>query len=299
MTYSIIAYDHESGTYGVAIQSHWFNVGRDSPWLRFGVGAVLTQATTDPSYGWRGLDAMAEGIEPARALQNLLSDDPMADRRQVAMMDADGRISVHTGDACIPAASHVTGRGWAVLGNLLTGPSVIESMAESFPDATGTLAERMVRTLEAAEHAGGDVRGRQSAAIRVAPGVRELAERDEPGVDISIADHREPVVELRRLVEVDRAYRALRRGQRALDASDITEARTQFALASQLRHGVEVDFWRALGIARMGEIDEAARILESVFDARPRFAEVLARLGGLDKVAADLARRLDTRSSGS
>lgn len=299
MTYSIIAYDHESGAYGVAIQSHWFNVGRDSPWLRFGVGAVLTQATTDPSYGWRGLDAMAEGIDPARALQNLLSDDPMPDRRQVAMMDIDGRVSVHTGDACIQHASHVTGPGWAVLGNLLTGPAVIESMAESFPDAVGTLAERMVQTMEAAERAGGDVRGQQSAAIRVAPGARELAERDEPGVDISIADHPEPVVELRRLVEVDRAYRALRRGQRAIDASDITEARAQFALASQLRHGIEVDFWRALGMARMGEVDEAAKILESVLDAGPRFAEVLARMSDIDEVAADLARRLHGSSSGS
>lgn len=299
MTYSIIAYDYESGAYGVAIQSHWFNVARDSPWLRFGVGAVLTQATTDPSYGWRGLDAMAEGIDPARALQNLLSDDPMADRRQVAMMGADGRVSVHTGDACIQHASHVTGRGWAVLGNLLTGPAVIESMAESFPDAVGTLAERMVQTLESAERAGGDVRGQQSAAIRVAPGVRELAERDEPGVDISIADHPDPVAELRRLVEVDRAYRALRRGQRALDASDTTEARAQFALASQLRHGVEVDFWRALGMARMGETEKAVAILGQVLEANPRFAEVLVRLSDMDEAAADLARRLDSWSSGS
>lgn len=293
MTYSIIAYDHESGAYGVAIQSHWFNVGRDSPWVRLGVGAVLTQATTDPSYGWRGLDAMAEGIEPAQALQTLLSDDPLAERRQVAMMGTDGRVSVHTGDVCIPHASHVTGRGWAVLGNLLVGPAVIESMAESFPDAVGTLAERMVEALEAAERAGGDVRGRQSAAIRVAPGIGELAEGDEPGVDISIADHPDPVAELRRLVEVDRAYRALRRGQRALDSSDIAEARAQFALASQLRHGVEVDFWRALGTARMGEMDEAVRILKSVFDTRPPFAELLARLGDVDEVAADLGRRLD------
>lgn len=293
MTYSIIAYDHESGAYGVAIQSHWFNVGRDSPWVRLGVGAVLTQATTDPSYGWRGLDAIAEGIEPAEALQTLLSDDPLAERRQVAMMDTDGRVSVHTGDMCIPHASHVTGRGWAVLGNLLVGPAVIESMAESFPYAVGTLAERMVEALEAAERAGGDVRGQQSAAIRVAPGTDELAEGDEPGVDISIADHPNPVAELRRLVEVDRAYRALRRGQRALDSSDIAEARAQFALASQLRHGVEVDFWRALGTARMGEMDEAVRILKSVFDTGPPFAELLARLADVDEVAADLGRRLD------
>lgn len=292
MTYSIIAFDAESGAYGVAIQSHWFNVGRDSPWVRLGVGAVVTQARTDPSYGWQGLDGMATGREAASVLEDLLGGDANAEQRQVGMLDVRGNIAAHTGEACIAHASHVVGDGWAVLGNLLAGPAVVHAMADVFSQAEGTLAERMVATLDAAEQAGGDLRGCQSAAIRVAPGPQELAKGDEPGVDLSIADHEDPIGELRRLVEVDRSYRALRRGQRALDRGDFDESRKQLDLASQLRHGAEVDFWRALGIARMGDSTEAVAILTSVIDTRPRFGEVLVRVAERDDVVADLVRKL-------
>lgn len=293
MTYSIIAVDAESGAFGVAIQSHWFNVGRDSPWIRFGIGAVLTQASTDPSYGWRGLDEMASGEEPERALATLLSEDPKADFRQIAMMDADGRVAIHTGAACLPHAGHFRGEGWAVLGNLLTGPEVLEEMARVFPDAEGTLAERMVEAFEAAEAAGGDLRGRQSAALRISPGSDELESGYEPGIDISIADAPDPVHELRRLVEVDRAYRALRRGQRAVEEGRQAMARHQFELASGLRHGVEVDFWSALGLAQIGETAAAIVILRRVIDQKPPFAEVLRRLGARDPIAEALLVELN------
>lgn len=293
MTYSIIAADAESGAYGVAIQSHWFNVGRDSPWARFGVGAVVTQALTDPSYGWRGLDVMAAGVDPERALRVLLDNDPMAAHRQVAMIDERGHVAVHTGGSCIPHASHLIGEGWAALGNMVTGPEVIDAMAATFPGAEGTLAEKMVAALAAAEEAGGDVRGCQSAALRVVPGAEDLQHGDEAGVDISVADHVDPVGELSRLVEVDRAYRALRRGQTAVEEGRPEAARNQFELASRLRHGVEVDFWRAIGLARLGDVDVAVRILQQVVNEKPSFGEVLARIGASDDLVADLSRRLN------
>lgn len=277
MTYSIVAYDQHSGAYGVAVQSHWFNVGRSTAWVRFGAGVVATQALTDPSYGPRGLDIMAAGVDGPTALRVLLEADPNRDRRQVAILDHTGRVGVHTGRRCVPEAAHHRGKGWSVQGNLLTGTAVVAAMAQTFPDATGTLAQRMVATLAAAQSAGGDLRGVQSAAIRVIPGRDEAATGHEAGVDILIADHPDPIGELKRLVEVDRSYRALRRGGTALESGDETEARRQYALASELRHGPEVDFWMALGYFRMGEVARARRMLAEVFERQPSFEEVLQR----------------------
>ena len=288
MTYSVIAYDPESGAYGVAVQSHWFNVGRIAPWVRFGVGAVVTQALTDPSYGWRGLDAMSDGVPAGDALERLLADDSERDRRQVAFVDSDGRVAVHTGSRCIAHASHVVGEGWAVLGNLLASERVVEAMAEVFPRSKGTLAERMVSTLEVAQENGGDLRGVQSAAIRVAPGQEELEEGFEAGIDFSVPDHPDPIAELRRLVTVDRSYRALRRAQTALSEGKEALALHHLSLAERLPHGVELDFWRALALFELGKAEAAAQTMAAVLDEAPQFEEVLRRLAAVDATAREL-----------
>jgi len=288
VTYSVIAYDPESGAYGVAVQSHWFNVGRTAPWVRFGVGAVVTQALTDPSYGWRGLDAMSDGVPAGDALERLLADDSERDRRQVAFVDSDGRVAVHTGSRCIAHASHVVGEGWAVLGNLLASERVVEAMAEVFPRSKGTLAERMVSTLEVAQENGGDLRGVQSAAIRVAPGQEELEEGFEAGIDFSVPDHPDPIAELRRLVTVDRSYRALRRAQTALSEGKEALALHHLSLAERLPHGVELDFWRALALFELGKAEAAAQTMAAVLDEAPQFEEVLRRLAAVDATAREL-----------
>jgi uncharacterized Ntn-hydrolase superfamily protein len=293
MTYSVLMWDGESGAYGVAVQSHWFNVSRTAPWVRFGVGAVATQALTDPSYGWRSLDAMAAGMSPAGTLEGLLADDPEADHRQVGLLSADGEVAVHTGTACIREAAHQIGHGWAVLGNLLANDGVVPAMAAALPGAVGTIAERMVAALEAGESAGGDLRGRQSAAIRVVPSQDELDEGYEAGIDISVPDHPEPISELRRLVEVDRAYRALRRSQTALQAGDREAARSLLRRAGELRHGVEVDFWAAMVWEELGESAIADRLMWMAVEQQPSFGELLDRLG--DPVADALRRRLRVR----
>lgn len=288
MTYSVIAYDPESGAYGVAVQSHWFNVGRTAPWVRFGVGAVVTQALTDPSYGWRGLDAMSDGVPAGDALERLLADDSERDRRQVAFVDSDGRVAVHTGSRCIAHAGHVVGEGWAVLGNLLASERVVEAMAEVFPRSKGTLAERMVSTLAVAQENGGDLRGVQSAAIRVAPGQEELEEGFEAGIDFSVPDHPDPIAELRRLVTVDRSYRALRRAQTALSEGKEALALHHLSLAERLPHGVELDFWRALALFELGKAEAAAQTMAAVLDEAPQFEEVLRRLAAVDATAREL-----------
>ena len=290
MTYSVLIRDGESGAYGVAVQSHWFNVSRTAPWVRFGVGAVATQALTDPSYGWRGLDAMADGLAPTEALTHLLSGDADAARRQVAFLAADGRIAVHTGADCIREAGHRTGDGWAVLGNLLANAEVVDAMAEVLAGATGTLAERMVTVFEAGQLAGGDLRGRQSAAIRVVPSHAELEEGYEAGIDISVPDHPTPIAELRRLVEVDRSYRALRRAQTAWKRGDAAAARSQLDLAGTLRHGVEVDFWSAMVWEQLGEPDIADRLMWLALERQPAFGELLNRLE--DPIAERIRNRV-------
>ena len=290
MTYSVLVRDAASGAYGVAVQSHWFNVSRTAPWVRFGVGAVATQAFTDPSYGWRGLDAMAGGLAPEEALAGLIAGDSDAARRQVAFLAANGRIAVHTGKGCIREAGHLIGDGWAVLGNLLANTGVIDAMAGALEGATGTLAERMITVLEAGELAGGDLRGRQSAAIRVVPSHAELEEGYEAGIDISVPDHPTPIVELRRLVEVDRSYRALRRAQTAWRRGDASAARTQLELAGTLRHGVEVDFWSAMVWEELGEPDTADRLMWLALERQPAFSELLSRLD--DPIARRVRGRL-------
>ena len=298
MTYSVIAFDQPSGAYGVAIQSHWFNVGRSTAWVRFGVGTIATQALTDPSYGIRGLDIMAAGVDAATTLRVLLDADPSRERRQVAMLDHRGTVAVHTGSQCVAHAGHRTGDRWSVQGNMLRSPDVVDAMASTFPATSGTLPERMVETLEAAEHAGGDLRGSQSAAIRIVPGPAELAEGQEAGIDILIADHPDPVAELRRLVEVDRSYRELRRGGTALEEGDAAAALRHYQLAADLRHGPEVDFWMALGLARMGRIDQGVRTMQGALAAAPAFREVLERLAVFDEGARRMRESLEAIPTG-
>lgn len=289
MTYSVVAYDSESGAYGVGVQSHWFNVGRTAPWVRFGVGAIATQAMTNPSYGWRGLDIMAAGVDAPTALRVLMEVDPESERRQVGFIDTAGRVAVHTGTRCMRHASHIVGDGWAVLGNLLANERVVPEMAAAFSAAQGTLAERMVTALEAAERAGGDVRGCQSAAIKIAPGPSDLAVGEEPGIELLIADHIDPVAELRRLIEVDRSYRFLRQGNTAVASGQIDRGLELFELATRFRHGGEVDFWRAVGLERSGRHEQAVEVIDAVFEVLPSFREVLTRLVEVEPELASLA----------
>lgn len=288
MTYSVIAFDAEPGAYAVGVQSHWFNVRRIVPWVRSGVGAVATQAMADPAYGWRGLDAMAAGEDAETALRRLLEADPASEVRQVAFVDAAGTVAVHTGSRCVRFAGHHVGDGWAVLGNMLSSAEVVPAMAAAYATATGDLADRVVAVLAAAEAAGGDVRGSQSAAIRVVPGGTDPEEDMEAGIDLSVVDHHDPIGELRRLVGLDRSYRELDRGGTAAEAGDEAAALDHLRAANGIAHGEEVDFWRAVTLAELGHVAPALEILATVVAAAPRFGELLERLGEVDAVAPEL-----------
>ncbi len=200
MTYSIVARDPETGNLGVAVQSHWFSVGTVVTWAESGVGAIATQAFAEPAYGPRGLALMRLGVDPATALAALTGADPDRSRRQVALVDTGGRVAVHTGYQCIEAAGHVTAEGVSCQANMMRGPSVWPAMLEAYHESRGDLADRLMAALDAAEAAGGDLRGRQSAAMLVVNATSSGQPWRDRIVDLRVDDAADPLSELRRLL---------------------------------------------------------------------------------------------------
>ncbi len=214
-TYSIVARDPDTGQLGVAVQSHYFSVGSVVTWAEAGVGAVATQSLSDPAYGKLGLDLMRAGKSAPDTLAGLVASDSMQAVRQVAMVDALGRVAAHTGSTAIPEAGHIVGDGFSVQANMMLKNSVWPAMAEAYRTAKGALVDRLLAALDAAEAEGGDIRGRQSAAILIV----EVKSTGRPWVDttfdLRVDDAPEPLVEIRRLVGVRRAYIHMRLGKRS------------------------------------------------------------------------------------
>ncbi len=287
-TYSIVARDAATGELGVGVQSHWFSVGAVVPWAEPGVGAVATQSFTEPSYGPLGLAAMKAGKEPREALAALLAKDPHPEVRQVAMVDARGRSAAHTGAGCIPAAGHKTGEGYSVQANLMLGAEVPDAMAAAFERATGPLAERMLFALEAAQAAGGDLRGKQSAAllvVRPAPSDSPWTDRI---VDLRVDDHPDPLRELRRLLTLHRAYEHMNRGDAAAAAGRLDEALREYASAREkVPDSAEFVFWTAVALVRNGRTDEALPLFGSAFRMNPAWMLLVPRLASVGQLPGD------------
>jgi uncharacterized Ntn-hydrolase superfamily protein len=278
MTYSIVARDSSTGELGVAVQSHSFSVGGTVPWLASGVGAVATQALVDPSYGPRGLHALGEGLDAPAALARCLGDDPERDVRQVAFVDASGRRAVHTGPRCIGFASHLEGDGFTVQANMMRREGVPEAMSAAFTSAAGTLAERLVAALVAAEAAGGDVRGRQSAAVHVVAGASTGDPHRDTVCDLRVEDHPDPNAELARLVRLDRAYRMLSRSEDIRAESPQEAAELVAGALSLAPDNVEIAFWTGLDRMVAGDEPGARELLDRAFAADPGWRELVPRL---------------------
>jgi uncharacterized Ntn-hydrolase superfamily protein len=276
MTYSIVARDPTGGELGVAVQSHWFSVGPLVPWAQPGVGAVATQANVEPAYGPRTLELLARGAGAAEALGRLMEQDPGLHGRQLAVVDACGRVAVHTGESCLPLAGHVTGDQVSCQANVMASESVWPSMLAAFEAATGSLTMRLLAALDAGEAAGGDVRGRQSAAILVVPA------RGHPWqstVSLRVEDHPEPLHELRRLVELSDAYALAGRGDDLVIEERHEEAARLYQRAAELAPGNhELRFWAGLGAAQIGELDSGVAQVREAIAAQPGWADLLARL---------------------
>jgi uncharacterized Ntn-hydrolase superfamily protein len=295
VTYSVVARCPHTGRLGVAVQSHFFGVGAVVPWVRSGVGAVATQATAEVAHGPDGLARLAAGRSAQEALDDVLGADPHADARQVGIVDVEGRAAAHTGGSCIAHAGHVVGGGFAVQANMMERPGVPEAMASAFTSSEAPLAHRLLAALDAAEAAGGDIRGRQSAALVVVEGRPADRSGHDLVVEVRVEDHPEPLVELRRLVDLAAAYRRMDDAEAAMADGDLDAALAIFAdsVAAQPDQP-EFPFWQAVTLAGLGRTDEARRAAAAVF-TRPdgeRWRELVRRLPATGTLSDDAATAL-------
>ena len=288
MTYSIVARDPRTGALGVAVQSHYFAAGSVVPWAEAGVGAVATQSVVDIGYGPRGLARMREGVTAIEALERLVADDPMAALRQVAMVDANGGVATYPGPGCVGEAVDGQGAEFSVQANMMLRPTVADAMCAAFESTTEDLPVRLLAALDAAEAEGGDARGRQSAGLLVVSGERSDEPWNQVIADIRVDDHPRPLDELRRVFETGRAAAAMAGTFPLLFAPEFgAEARPAFeeALATLdeaqavLGDNAEPTFWKAVLLAKDGQVDAARACLAACRDSRPEWAEFVPRLG--------------------
>lgn len=294
-TFSIVARDPVSGEMGVAVQSHWFSTGSIVTWAEPGVGAVATQSMVEVSYGPLGLAGLREHKDPQLVLSELLKKDENSAVRQVAMVDAVGRVAAHTGARCIAEAGHHTGHQYSVQANMMLKNTVWPAMARAFEDSAGPLPERLIAALDAAQAEGGDIRGKQSAALLVVSGKASSEPWKGILVDLRVEDHPEPLHELRRLLQVQRAYEYMNQGDDLLSQGKVDEAFEAYKEGAHLApHIEELPFWQAVTLLETGREKEALPILEKIFKADPNWLLLLKRLpaAGMLKDDAEMMERV-------
>jgi uncharacterized Ntn-hydrolase superfamily protein len=296
LTYSIVARDKATGEFGVAVQSHYFQVGPTVPWAIAGVGAVATQSMVNVSFGPLGLNYLGAGYTAEQALKALLAGDSEPQSRQVALVDASGGVAVHTGSRCIPAAGHRTGDGFSVQANLMYTDTVWDAMYEAYTASNEPLAERMLAALDAAESEGGDIRGKQSAAMLVVTGKPTGRSWEDRIIELRVEDAPDPNKELRRLLRVKRAYMALNEADRAADSGDQATAATKLQEALQLApEMVEISFWGGLGMAQSGMVDAGCELMMTAVRKDRRWIETINRLVAAERLPAEVARDIEAR----
>lgn len=281
-TYSIVARDPDTGDLGVAVQSHWFSVGSIVSWAQAGVGAVATQSLVNVSFGPRGLVLLENGKTAQETLTELIVSDEGREVRQLAIVDAKGNVAAHTGTRCIPEAGHHIGDGYSVQANLMLNDRVVPAMAKAFEEARGPLAERLLTVLEAAQAAGGDLRGKQSASLLVVRGTPTGKAWEDRTIDLRIEDHPEPVLEMKRLLSLFRAYEYMNQGDLAMEKNDIEGALAAYKRAEEMfPENLEMKFWHAVSLANAGMLEEALPIFTHIFAKDGNWRTLAKRLPGV------------------
>ena len=320
-TFSIVARDPATGQIGVAVQSHWFAVGQIVPWAEAGVGAVATQSFVDPSYGKLGLELLRAGKSAPVALRALLGGDGACEVRQVGIVDAAGNVATFTGNRDIVAAGGIaanatgeakiecgsaggvlaSGRDFAVQANLMANDQVWPAMAKAYAASTGDLAERMLAALDAAQSAGGDIRGKQSAALIVVSAASTGRAWQDRVFDVRVDDAPRPLDELRRLVALQRAYNHMNAGDLAVEHKDNEAALREYSAAEAIATSTsgippsrlaEMTFWHALALVNMNRIDEALPLFARAYKIEPGWRELVPRLAKAGLVGADVVERI-------
>lgn len=278
-TYSIVALDEKTGELGVAVQSHWFSVGFLVPWAKAGVGAVATQSFVKVDYGPVGLELMESGKTAKEALAQLIKEDEGEGVRQVGMVDVHGNVATHTGHKCIKFAGHIVGKNYTVQANLMANETVPKAMAIAFEEAEGDLADRMMAALEAAEKEGGDIRGRQSAAMLIVSGNPTGVEWKDTVLDLRIEDHPQPLEELKRLIRIHRAYKHANMGDHYMETGSVDQALIEYQKSAEYYpENPELPYWTAVTLASANRLEESLPIFKKVFALNPNLKILTPRL---------------------
>ena len=279
-TYSIVARDPNTGEMGVGVQSHYFSVGSIVSWGESGIGVVATQSLVNASFGLRGLDLLKQGKSPREALDILIDADEGRDVRQVAILDAQGRVAAHTGSKCIIHAGHIEGDNYSVQANMMLTDKVWSTMSKTFESHENLrLPERIVKTLAAAETVGGDIRGKQSAAILIVGGMKAENKWEDRLIDLRVEDHEHPIKELSRVLKLHRAYKHMDEGDLAMEHSDMETALNEYDSALEMfPKNLEMKFWTAVTLANNQMITKALELFKEVFDIDKNWRTLAERL---------------------
>lgn len=278
-TYSIVARDSITGEMAVAVQSHWFSVGSVVTYGKAGVGVVATQSLVNPSYGSKGLALMEQGLSPQQALDVLTANDQGEMYRQVAFLDTKGKVATHTGSLCIDEAGHKQGNNFSVQANMMLNDTVWDAMADAFENTTGSLSERILAALKAAENEKGDIRGKQSAAILIVKGETTGNPWQDTVMDLRVEDHNNPIEELERLVKIHKAYEFMNKGDLAMEEGDSRKAEELYLNAQKMFPGnLEMQYWYAINLLNNKNFNQAKPILISIFNQDANWKTLTSRL---------------------
>lgn len=277
-TFSVVGADPKTGDVGVAVASKFLAVGSVVPYAKAGVGAVATQAFGNTTYGPRGLELLARKLHPREVIRRLTANDSGRDQRQVGIVDAQGRSATYTGKQCIAWAGGIAGKNFAVQGNILVGEAVVKAMADAFEKTSGELALKLMAALEAGERAGGDSRGKQSAAILVARKGGGYAGFDDRYIDLRVDDHPNPVVELRRLLTLQLAFRRQDRAFRLYEAKKYREAARIFEqILKDMPNDATAHYNYACMLALSGQGKQALTHLKRALELDPSLIRLAER----------------------
>ena len=295
-TYSIVARDPVTGEMGVAVQSHWFSVGSIVSWGEAGVGVVATQSFVNPAFGPDGLELLKSGMTAEQVVDKLIAEDEGRDVRQLAIIDVNGKVKSYTGKNCIPGAGNIVGENYSVQANLMLNDKVPGAMSKAFEESRGPLAERLMAALFAAQEVGGDIRGKQSAAILVVKGRSTGQVWEDRLIDLRVEDNPEPLKELNRLLKVHRAYGHMNAGDLAVEHADMELAMKEYATAEEMfPDNEEMKYWHAVTLATNGDVESSLPLFKDVFQKNKNWKILTPRLvpiGLLNVSEADLQKIL-------
>ena len=278
-TYSIVARDPDTGELGVAVQSHWFSVGSIVSWGEAGVGVVATQSFVNPAFGPNGLALLESGMTAPEVVDKLIAEDEGRDVRQLAIIDVNGNVKSYTGKNCIPGAGNIIGENYSVQANLMLNDKVPAAMSKAFEESKGPLAERLIAALFAAEEVGGDIRGKQSAAILVVKGKSTGKVWEDRLIDLRVEDHQAPLLELERLLKVHRAYDHMNAGDLAVEHGDMQLAMKEYSAAEEMfPDNEEMKYWRAVTLATNGDVEGSLPLFKDVFGRNENWKILTPRL---------------------